>query len=170
MTPPGSPSYAGYRFPPEIISYAVWLYFHFPLSLRMVEEMLAFRGIAVSYETVRQWGRKFGQAFANRIRDRLPCGGDKWHLHEVVILSVNPRLILPDLATSGDDTRSLTALCGVIRASKDGVFPAVALEAEMKARGKGLEFSERRWSSSWPPPTLTTAPSSCSPSSTRLWT
>jgi putative transposase len=85
MTPPAYPDYAGYRFPPEIISYAVWLYFRFPLSLRMVEEMLAFRGIAVSYETVRQWGRKFGQAFANRVRDRLSCGDDKWHLDEVVL-------------------------------------------------------------------------------------
>jgi putative transposase len=48
--------YAGHRFPPELISYTVWLYFRFPLSLRMVEEMLAFRGIEVSHETIRQWG------------------------------------------------------------------------------------------------------------------
>ena len=48
--------YAGHRFPPELISYTVWLYFRFPLSLRMVEEMLAFRGLEVSYETIRQWG------------------------------------------------------------------------------------------------------------------
>src|SRR4051812_44995496 len=85
MTPPVCPSYAGYRFPGEIISYAVWLYFRFPLSLRMVEEMLAFRGIMVSQETLRQWGRKFGQAFANQIRRRLPQAGDKWHLDEVVL-------------------------------------------------------------------------------------
>ena len=77
--------YAGHRFPPEIISHAVWLYFRFPLSLRMVEEMLAARGILVSHETVRQWALKFGQAFANQIRRRLPCAGDKWHLDEVVI-------------------------------------------------------------------------------------
>src|SRR6266852_9334299 len=51
----------------------------------MVEEMLAERGILVSHETVRQWGLKFGQAFANRIRRRLPASGDKWHLDEVVI-------------------------------------------------------------------------------------
>ena len=63
----------------------VWLYFRFPLSLRMVEEMLAARGILVSHETVRQWGLKFGQAFANQIRRRLPGAGDKWHLDEVVI-------------------------------------------------------------------------------------
>src|SRR5918911_1487423 len=78
--------YAGHRYPPEIISYAVWLYFRFPLSLRMVEEMLAARGILVSHETVRQWARKFGQDFANQIRRRLPCAGDKWHLDEVCLM------------------------------------------------------------------------------------
>ncbi len=69
-----------------MISYAVWLYFRFPLSLRMVEEMLAARGIGVTYETVRQWGRKFGKPFSDRIRQRAPARGDKWHLDEVVIL------------------------------------------------------------------------------------
>ena len=54
--------YAGYRFPCEIISHAVWLYFRFPLGLRMVEELLAARGIIVSHETVRQWARKFGRS------------------------------------------------------------------------------------------------------------
>src|SRR5438874_12384786 len=68
--------YAGYRFPSEIISHAVWLYFRFPLGLRMVEELLAARGIIVSHETVRQWARKFGQPFANRIRRRLPRVGE----------------------------------------------------------------------------------------------
>jgi putative transposase len=58
----------------------------------MVEEMLATRGIVVSHETMRQWALKFGQAFANRIRRRLPCIGDKWHLDEVVILSANSTL------------------------------------------------------------------------------
>ena len=72
--------YAGHRFPVEVISHAVWLYFRFPLSLRRVEEMLAGRGIVVSHETVRQWALTFGQDFANRIRRRLPCAGDKWHL------------------------------------------------------------------------------------------
>src|SRR6476620_9210629 len=85
MTTPASPSYAGHRFPAEIISHAVWLYFRFPLSLRMVEEMLAARGIIVSHESVRQWALKFGQAFANRIRRRMPCAGDNWHLDEVAI-------------------------------------------------------------------------------------
>jgi len=85
MTTPAPPSYAGHRFPAEIISHAVWLYFRFPLSLRMVEEMLAARGIVVSHERIRQWAMKFGQAFANQIRRRLPRTGDKWHLDEVVL-------------------------------------------------------------------------------------
>jgi putative transposase len=85
MTTPTCPSYAGYRFPAEVISHAVWLSFRFPLSLRNVDEILAARGIMVSHETVRQWARKFGQDFANQIRRRLPAAGDKWHLDEVVV-------------------------------------------------------------------------------------
>ena len=79
------PSYAGHRFPAEIISHAVWLYFRFPLSLRHVDEILAARGITVSHETVRQWGLKFGQSIANQIRRRLPRAGDTWHLDEVAV-------------------------------------------------------------------------------------
>ena len=78
-------SYSGYRFQPEVISYAVWLYFRFPLSLRMVEEMLAARGIEVTYETVRRWALRFGQQVAKNIRHRTATFGDKWHLDEVVI-------------------------------------------------------------------------------------
>ena len=63
-----APSYTGYRFPAEIISYAVWLYFRFPLSYRDVEELMAARGVVVTYETVRQWCRKFGQHYANQLR------------------------------------------------------------------------------------------------------
>ncbi len=85
MTTASRARYAGHRFPPEIISHAVWMYFRFPLSLRMVEEMLAARGIIVSHESVRQWALKFGQHFANQIRRRLPAAGDKWHLDEVVL-------------------------------------------------------------------------------------
>ena len=79
------PRYARHRFPAEVISHAVWSYFRFPLSLRMIEEMLAARGILASHETVRQWALKFGQSFANQIRRRLPASGDKWHLDEVAI-------------------------------------------------------------------------------------
>jgi len=83
--------YARHRFPAELISYAVWLYFRFPLSLRMVKEMLAARGIEVSHETVRRWAEKFGREYANRIRRRTPRLGDRWHLDEVVITIAGKR-------------------------------------------------------------------------------
>jgi putative transposase len=85
MTTRPDPQYAGHRFPAEVIGYAVYLYYRFPLSLRMVEEMLALRGIVVSHEAVRRWGLKFGREYAARIRRRLPRGGDKWHLDEAAI-------------------------------------------------------------------------------------
>jgi putative transposase len=85
MTTPVRARYAGYRFPAEIISHAVWLYFRFPLGLRMVEELLAARGIIVSHEIVRQWALKFGPQFANQIRRRLPRVGGKWHPDEVAL-------------------------------------------------------------------------------------
>ena len=87
--------YAGYWFPAEVVSQAVWLYFRFPLSLRMIEEMLSARGIAVSHETVRQWALNFGQDFANRIRPRLPCFGDKWHPDEVATMIAGVKHWLP---------------------------------------------------------------------------
>src|SRR3954462_5691089 len=86
MTSSAKSPYAGYRCPGEVISHAVWLSFRFPLSLRMVEEMLAARGIDVGHETVRQWARKLGQSFANQIRRKLPSPGDKWHLDEVCLM------------------------------------------------------------------------------------
>src|SRR5260370_36158908 len=57
-------SYLGYRFPPDVISYAGWLYYRLPLSLRVVEELLAARGIALTHETVRRWAVEFGQGIA----------------------------------------------------------------------------------------------------------
>lgn len=78
-------SYKRHRFPQQIISKAVWLYFRFPLSLRLVEEMLLERGIVVSYETVRRWGRKFGPAYAKQLRRKRPLRKDVWHLDEVLI-------------------------------------------------------------------------------------
>jgi putative transposase len=80
-----SVSYKRHRFPPEIIAHVVWLYFRFPLSLRLVEEMLLERGIIVSYETVRRWAIKFGPDFARCLKRKAAQKGDVWHLDEVVI-------------------------------------------------------------------------------------
>jgi len=79
------PSYRGYRFPPEIISHAVWLYYRFCLSFRDVEDLLAERGIIVSYETIRQWSRKFGAEYARKLKRREGRLGDTWHLDELFV-------------------------------------------------------------------------------------
>uniref|UniRef100_UPI003B525B65 IS6 family transposase n=1 Tax=Roseovarius indicus TaxID=540747 RepID=UPI003B525B65 len=78
-------SHARHRFPPAIIQHAVWLYFRFALSYRDVEDMLADRGIDVSYETVRRWVLKFGATYANRSRKRRPRPSDCRHLDEVFL-------------------------------------------------------------------------------------
>jgi putative transposase len=77
--------YKRHRFPKQIISHAVWLYYRFPLSYRDVEEMLHRRGITVSYEAIRLWCQKFGQVFAKEIRMRRPGAGDRWHIDEVFL-------------------------------------------------------------------------------------
>jgi putative transposase len=81
-------SYKRHRFPPQIIAHAVWLYFRFPLRLRLVEEMLLERGIVVSYETIRRWAIKFGGDYARRLKRKAPSRHDIWHLDEVVV-SIN---------------------------------------------------------------------------------
>jgi putative transposase len=78
-------SYKRHRFPPQIIAHAVWLYFRFPLSLRLVEELLLERGIVVSYETVRVWAQKFGPDYVRRLKRKKPSRQGIWHLDEVVI-------------------------------------------------------------------------------------
>src|SRR5579864_7432215 len=78
-------SYKRHRFPPDGIRQAVWLYFRFTLSLRDVEEMLAERGIDVTYETIRCWTMKFGTAIATNIRRSRPQADSVWHLDEMVV-------------------------------------------------------------------------------------
>jgi putative transposase len=79
------PSYRGYRYPAEIISHAVWLYFRFHLSFRDVEELLAERGITVTYETIRAWCARFGSNYAAGLHRRRAQPSDKWHLDEVLL-------------------------------------------------------------------------------------
>ena len=75
-----APSYRRHRYPAEIIAHTVWLSFRFPLSFRDVEELMAARGVILSYETVRRWTLKFGQQYTNELKRRRPQPGDKWHL------------------------------------------------------------------------------------------
>lgn len=76
-------SFKRHRFPPEIIRYGVWLYFRFTLSFRDVEELLAQRGIEVSYETIRCWTIKFGPQIAANLKARRPAPSPRWHLDEM---------------------------------------------------------------------------------------
>jgi putative transposase len=93
MTPPADPArYKNHRFPGEIISHGVWLYYRFPLSYRDVEELLLKRGIDVTHEAIRQWCLKFGQDYANQLKHRRAQPGDKWHL-EIVFTQLTNALI-----------------------------------------------------------------------------
>ena len=87
-------SYARYRFPPVIIQHAVWLYLRFTLSYRDVEDLLAERGLEVSYETVRRWVLKFGPAIARRLRQPRPRPSPRWHLDEMEVRIGGERMYL----------------------------------------------------------------------------
>jgi putative transposase len=88
MRTPSTNHYKYHLFRAEIIRHAVWLYFRFCLSYRDVEELLFARRVIVTYEAIRKWCVKFGQAYANHLRRRRPRPGDKWHLDEV-FLAIN---------------------------------------------------------------------------------
>ena len=87
-------SYRRHRFPPPIIQHAIWLYLRFTLSYRDVEDLLAERGLDVSYETVRRWVLKFGPMIARNLRLRRPRPSDRWHLDEMVVRIAGKRMYL----------------------------------------------------------------------------
>lgn len=78
-------AYKGHRFPEAVISHTIWLYYRFSLSFREVEELMAARGVEVSYETIRQWCLKFPSTYAKRLRKSAGQPGDTWYLDEVFI-------------------------------------------------------------------------------------
>ncbi|PSH62646.1 IS6 family transposase [Phyllobacterium brassicacearum] len=137
MTDARTTLYHRHRFPAEIIAEAVWLYFRFPLSFRMVEDMLAYKGIIVTHKTVRQWAEKFGRDYANKIRRRTPRLGDKWHLDEAVI-SINGKkhflwravdqdgFVLEVLVQSRRDTKAAKRLIRKLL-TKSGCAPRVMI-------------------------------------------
>src|SRR6266853_1729921 len=87
-------SYRRHRFPSPIIQHAIWLYLRFTLSYRDVEELLAERGLEVSYETVRRWVLKFRPGFARRLRRSRPRPSDRWHLDEMVVRIAGKQMYL----------------------------------------------------------------------------
>src|SRR6516162_7960245 len=112
MTPPADPErYKHHRFPGEIISHGVWLYYRFPLSYRDVQELLFERGIDVTHEAIRQWCLKFGQAYANQLKHRRPRPGDKWHLDEVFLTPLWPIKLLTGHYESRDQEPLAAIAC-----------------------------------------------------------
>ena len=87
-------SYARHRFPPDVIRQAVWLYFRFTMSFRDVEDLMAERGIEVSYETIRCWTLKFGTLFARTLRRARSSPTGRWHLDEMVVRIGGQRMYL----------------------------------------------------------------------------
>ncbi|MEY9988355.1 transposase-like protein [Streptomyces sp. V4I8] len=107
-----APSYKGFRFPPDVIAHAVWLYHRFPLSFRDVEELLFERGIQVSYEAIRLWCERFGPEYARRLHRRQPRPGGRWHLDEVFI-KVNGRMRYLWRAVDQDGNVQVDTDCGL---------------------------------------------------------
>src|SRR5690242_17967380 len=136
-------SYRRHRFPPEIIQHAIWLYLRFTLSYRDVEELLAERGLDVSYEAVRRWVLKFGPAIARRLRQRRPRPSNRWHLDEMVVRIAGERMylwravddegeILDMLIQRRRDTRSALRLMRKLL-KKEGFVPKLLVTDKVRS-------------------------------------
>jgi putative transposase len=141
-------SYRRHRFPPEIIQHAVWLYFRFPLSYRNVEDLLAERGVEVSYETVRRWALKFGALYARNLRRLRPRPSDRWHLDEVFVSFGGRRMylwravddegeVLDVLVQAKRDKRAALKLMRKLL-KKHGVAPQVWITDKLPSYGAAL--------------------------------
>ena len=122
----------GYRFPPEIIQQAIWLYFRFTLSFRDVEDLLSERGITVSYETIRRWVNHFGPTIAVELRKRRPRPHTIWHLGSTVSYA--------ELAQRIREPKAVRAVAGACAANKI----AVAIPCHRVVRNDGA-LSGYRW-------------------------
>jgi putative transposase len=138
-------SYKRHRFPSQIIAHAVWLYFRFPLSLRLVEEMLLERGIVVSYETIRRWGKKFGPDYARRLRRKQPSSCEVWHLDEVVISIAGKKhwlwravdqdgYVLDEIVQNRRDTKAAKRLLTRLM-KKHGMVPRLIITDKLPSYG-----------------------------------
>ena len=121
--------YRRHRFPPELIQHAIWLYLRFTLSYRDVEELLAERGLDISYETVRRWVLKFGPVIARRLRRCRPRPSNRWHLDEMVVRIAGKRMYLWRAVDHEGEVldmlvqrRRATAQCGASSSAKGSVL------------------------------------------------
>src|SRR5436189_4772633 len=128
-------SYAGYRFPPEIIQHAIWLYLRFTLSFRDVEELLAERGIDVSHETIRRWVAVFGPMIARRLRAMRPKPHTIWHLDEMFVSIGGKRMYLWRAVDAEGEVLDCLALIYAVERSQ--------------AAGKGFCGSQETGAQAW---------------------
>src|SRR6202047_45338 len=141
-------SYRRHRFPPAVIQHAVWLYLRFTLSYRDVEELLAQRGLDLSYESVRCWVLKFGPVIARRLRRRRPRPSDRWHLDEMVVQIAGKRMylwravddegeVLDMLAQSRRDSRAALRLMRKLL-RKQGFVPKLLVTDKLRSYGSAF--------------------------------
>src|SRR5205823_9187764 len=141
-------SYRGHRFPAPIIQHAIWLYIRFTLSYRDVEELLAERGLDLSYETIRRWVLKFGPLLARRLRPRRPRPGDRWHLDEMVVRIAGKRVylwravdhegeVLDMLVQSRRDSRAALRLMRKLL-RKQGFVPKLLVTDKLRSYGSAF--------------------------------
>ena len=141
-------SYRRHRFPPVVIQHAVWLYLRFTLSYRDVEDLLAERGVDVSYETVRSWVPKFGPVIARRLRRRRPRPSDRWHLDEMVVRIAGKRMylwravdhegeVLDMLVQSRRDSRAAMRLMRKLL-RKQGFVPKLLVTDKLRSYGSAF--------------------------------
>ena len=139
----GQICYRRHRFPPSVIQHAVWLYLRFTLSYRDVEDLLAERGLDVSYETVRRWVLKFGPIVARALRERRPRPSSRWHLDEMVVRIAGKLMylwravddegeILDMLVQRGRDKLAAVKLMRKLL-SKQGFAPVVVVTDQLRS-------------------------------------
>jgi putative transposase len=135
-----SPIYCGYRFPVDVIHRAIWLYLRFTLSYRDVEELLAERGITVSYETIRRWVTTFGPQIAGRLRARRPVPHRRWHLDEMFVRIGGKQMYLWRAVDAEGEVLEV-----LVRAHRDHRAAAKLMRKLLKRQGLGpIEWVSRR--------------------------
>lgn len=145
---PKKTTHAGARFPIEIISHTVWLYYRFSPSFHDIEEMLAARGVAVAYGSIRHWRLKFGKQFANGIRRRQGRPGDIWHPDEMSVSIDGVRHHLWRAVDQDDDGLDI-----LVRKKRNGycrqaIFPETAEKAALRAEADFHRQARPPWSGS----------------------
>jgi len=141
-------SYRRHRFPPVVIQHAVWVYLRFTLSYRDVEDLLAERGLDISYETVRSWVLKFRPVIARRLRQRRPRPSDRWHLDEMVVRIAGKRMylwravdhegeVLDMLVQSRRDSRAALRLMRKLL-RKQGFVPKLLVTDKLRSYGSAF--------------------------------